>query len=294
MFYITSLCSSRKHIGQAVCELAELGFKNIELTAGTDYYASIGEELLDLKIKFGLNFLVHNYFPPQKKDFVLNPATQDNITKALTLNLVKESIGLSCSLQSNLYSMHSGFRNELLASLKEGFFVKKSNSPIEKHSFYSLIEHILKTIVPKGFKIAIENLCPRTSLDKYSFLTDVPDIIDFLSYFRNYPNLGVLLDLAHLDVASKRLGLDLYESLEELMLLFGNRIFELHLSQNKGVIDDHRISTIDSWQLDFLVRHDRVFFDVPIVFEWQNAATKRTYETFLELTNKVIARTAKV
>lgn len=65
MIYITSICSSKKKISDAIEELIYLGFRNIELTGNTEFYNDIEKDLFYLKDKYKLNFLIHK----KLKDF---------------------------------------------------------------------------------------------------------------------------------------------------------------------------------------------------------------------------------
>ena len=51
-----------------VKSLANEGFKNIELTGGTDFYQGYIQDLKDLKKEYNLNYRLHNYFPPNYKN----------------------------------------------------------------------------------------------------------------------------------------------------------------------------------------------------------------------------------
>ena len=75
MIYISSSCIKAKTIKESVTILAEAGFKNIELSGGTQYYSSFETDLIKLQDKYGLNYQLHNYFPPPPNHFVLNLAS---------------------------------------------------------------------------------------------------------------------------------------------------------------------------------------------------------------------------
>ena len=49
MIYVSSACSSQKKFGDAVQELIDNGFTNIELTGGTEYYDKYEQDLIRLK-----------------------------------------------------------------------------------------------------------------------------------------------------------------------------------------------------------------------------------------------------
>jgi hypothetical protein len=92
MIYVSSACSKQKFIGPAVKELADKGFKNIELSGGTRYYDDYEPDLFDLQKKYDLTFLVHNYFPPPKDPFILNLASLDRGIYEKSLHHLKKAL----------------------------------------------------------------------------------------------------------------------------------------------------------------------------------------------------------
>ena len=96
-------------ISESVTTLAEVGFKNIELSGGTKYYTNYENDLLRLQDKYALNYQVHNYFPPSKKSFVLNLASMDDEICGQSIQLCKRAIRLSKKLGGMRYGVHAGF-----------------------------------------------------------------------------------------------------------------------------------------------------------------------------------------
>jgi len=287
MVYISSSCSSENRIADSVKELVQLGFTNIELTGRTEFYKGIENDLLDFKEKHGLNYLIHNYFPPQRNDFVLNIATKNADLRKKTLNLIRKATGLTVKFNQNLYSIHPGFRHDLLPEIKEGFFIKQNNESNIMKDFYLMIDILLKEIVPDGFRIAVENLSPKSATDQYSFLCTPEDIKQFLEYYHNRPNVGIVLDLGHLNVASVYLNFNKNKTLTNLLTNYLDRIFEIHISENNGQTDSHKITSIDSWQIKFLYKNKKVLKDKPIVLEWHHSAARLAYERFEMIMDKL-------
>lgn len=280
MLYISSSCSKKKRIGEAVHELAELGFKNIELTGGTAYYDSIESDLVGLKKEYGLDYLIHNYFPPQKKDFVINLASRKADIKEKTLSLVKEALRLVKIFGKDLYTIHPGLAGEMLPELKNNFFITDGRTINLRKDFYKALELLSEKPITRNFKIGIENLGLKTADNKFSFMCDNDDIEQFLAYFKNNKTVGILLDLGHLNLASEILRFDKDSMLNRIVDSYGEKIFAFHLSGNNGYIDSHSVLPVDSWQLKYLIKHRKVFRGIPVVFEWHGAASKETYEHF--------------
>ena len=98
---------------------------DIELS-GTRYSKNIINNLRNLK---KINFLIHNYFPPPKKSFVLNLASENHEIYKMTVDHINYAIECCDKLNSKYYSFHAGFLcdfniNEL------GKVLKKENCKI--------------------------------------------------------------------------------------------------------------------------------------------------------------------
>ena len=95
MIYISTSCIKANTIKESIISIAKEGFKNIELSGGTKYYPSYETDLIELKNKFQLNYLIHNYFPPPKKPFVINLASLNDEIYTTSINHCKNAIRLS-------------------------------------------------------------------------------------------------------------------------------------------------------------------------------------------------------
>lgn len=293
MIYISSLCSTKKRIADSVLELVQLGFRNIELTGETEFYENLERDLMDLKDRYKLSFLIHNYFPPQPEEFVLNLASKSLDSKKKALNLIKQAVSLSRKFGEDLYSVHPGFRNDLIPQLKDGFFMKEDERVNSRQDLYQTIDMILDEIIPEGFRIAVENLSPKSSTELYSFLCSPEDIEQFLDYYHNRPDVGIVLDFGHLNVASARLNFDKNEVLNNLFFKYRDQIFEIHISENNGQADSHKILSVDSWQIEFLSQNKEILKHIPIVLEWHNSSSSLAFERFKMVEEKLLGKNKK-
>lgn len=284
MLYITSYCSKKSSITGAVQDFVQFGFTNIELTGGTDYNNYSEEKLLEFRNKYNLNFLIHNYFPPQKKDFVLNLASNDDEIRRYTLRLIEQAVKLTRKFNQNIYSIHAGYANDLIPEKgKDGLFLPKNFSNNSKDRFYETLEYIADYLLPKGFQLAIENAFPTYRGQCLSFLSSDEDIFGFLDFVEQYPNIGLLLDLGHLNVASYYHGFNKYIFLEKIVSDYHEKILELHVSQNTGKEDSHQLGSIDSFEINFIQDHVNVFKDIPIVLEWHQNLSGYTFEEYTRI-----------
>ena len=287
MYYISSTICGKARIKDVVLELIGLGFSNIELSGGTVFYEGIEEDLLDLRKRYKVNFLVHNYFPPARDSFVMNIASGDSALRKNTFDLISNAIRLTERLGNDLYTFHPGY-NISSVTEKNGRFYEDldvgESAGIQntKRDFYQGMDFLLDRLAGKEIRIGVENLFPFHR-NFYSFLDSIDDIEEFLDRYKDVPNIGILLDLGHLNLAANVMGFDKLNIVERVMAEYPDKIFEVHISENDGSRDFHNVSELDSWQIGFVMDNKKFLKDVPIVFEWRNGADTKTYQHFERL-----------
>lgn len=260
MLYISSACVKHEKIKDSVEELAQNGFLNIELSGGTKYYEGYKEGLLALKNKYKLNYLLHNYFPPPKEDFILNLASLNDDIYKKTLEHVESAILLSRKLEANKFGLHAGFFID--------FTVKEIGKNISRTKRYNRNESIKRFC--EGYKrlkekagdveLYIENNVFSHSnaktfhgqspfmLTDYNGYSELKGLIDF----------KLLLDVAHLKVSTQSKGLNFIEQLNELITVSDY----VHLSENDGLHDQNHCFSEKSRMLNVLKNYN---FDRKIV-----------------------------
>ena len=248
MIYVSSSCSKQKKIGNAIRELAEHGFQNIELSGGTEYYEGYEDDIFDLKEKYHLNYLVHNYFPPPKEDFVLNLASLDDAIFEKSLEHLRKAIRFACLLGVDKFGFHAGFYVDIavgeigkavsarhLCDTKQAYkrFCNGFNS-IKKES--------------KEIQIYIENnVYSKTNFNIYG--SQNPFMLISPAEYRELQHridFKLLLDVAHLYVSSRTLGFDFNLHLDLLIM----ETDYIHLSDNDGWHDQNAEFMPDSKLLD--------------------------------------------
>ncbi len=280
--YISSSCSQKQSVFDAVEELADAGFSFIELSGGNDYDGYSQTALLEMRRKRGLTFLVHNYFPPQPEPFVLNLASSDALTRKRCLRLIRDALSLSAALNQTHYGVHAGYSREMnLARDQDGVFVGSTQIADPRTTQEEFIETILREL-PPGLRLAVENAFPRPDDAHLSLMATPEDILYFLNRFEN-SKAGLLLDLGHLGVSASILQFDKYAFLRTLVSQYGTRILELHLSTHAGSRDTHSITPPDAPDVTFL-KEQRTFLEhAPLVLEWQNADCKEAFTAYTKL-----------
>jgi len=284
MMFFSSYCIDAKDTESAICRLAtDADIRNIELNNGRKHVSGITGNLAGLKKKYGLNFLIHNYFPPPKIEFVLNLASQNQSALSRSITHCKNAIKLAGELKAPVYSVHAGLRLDP-SSPELGKPVKQANL-VPYEAAYKTLARSLAILCDYArdfsVEIAVENnvLAPFNLNRGKNELLLMCEAREFLTLFKDVrkANLKALIDMGHLNVTSATLGFDKADFINKLK----DRIALFHLSDNKGVEDTHGLISERSWFWDAL----RDFKDTKCVIESRNLTleqiklTKRIYQS---------------
>lgn len=263
MIYISSSCSNQAKIGAAVRELAEYGFKNIELSGGTEYYDDYEDDIFNLKEKYNLTFLVHNYFPPPKEDFVLNLASLDDAIFEKSLAQLRKAIRFARLLSADKFGFHAGFYvdiyvNEIGKAISANHLCNKKLAYERFCNGFNLIKNESKDV-----KIYIENnVYSKTNFNTYG-LQNPFMLTSFEEYreLQQHIDFKMLLDIAHLYVSSKTLNFNFDSHLDRMI----RETDYIHLSDNDGFHDQNANFESDSKLLNKISNRD--FEDKSITLE---------------------------
>ena len=281
MIFISTSCVKNNKIRDSVQELAENGFQNIELSGGTEYYENFENDLFELKDKYRLNYRCHNYFPPQKKPFVLNLASLNDETFKASFNHLKKAIILSNKLGADKFAFHAGSfidikLNEIGKKLsKDNLFDKKKS-----------IERFCKAYIDikkqsKNVSLFIENnVFSRTNADTYD--GENPFMMTNFNEYKTLKekiNFNLLLDVAHLKVSAKTLKLDWEDEFEKMM----DASSYIHVSNNDGFHDLNNQLTKTSILASMLKQSDNHNKDFTLEIYDGMDALKRSYEALSDL-----------
>ena len=235
MIYVSSSCVQNKTIKDSVQELVDNGFQNIELSGGTEYYDGFENDLLELKKKYNLNYICHNYFPPPKNHFVLNLASLDNEVYYKTFHHLKSSIELSKKLGAERFGFHAGFFIDIKVS-EIGKRISKVNLFDKEKSINRFCKGFKELKIFAGtLELYIENnVYSATNAKTYEnnnlfMLTSKEEY----KKLKEMINFNLLLDVAHLKVSSKTLSLNFEDELNYMV----NQSDYIHISDNDGLHD---------------------------------------------------------
>ncbi|MDR4508764.1 MAG: sugar phosphate isomerase/epimerase [Candidatus Brocadiaceae bacterium] len=251
MIYISSSYTRAKTIRESVETLAGIGFKNIELSGGTDYYTNLENDLLELQTKYGLSFICHNYFPPPREPIVLNLASLNGEIFERSLFHYKNAIELSHRLGASVFGIHAGFLidfqvSEIGKKLNHYKCFNREEAIEQFCKGYSVLTSIARDL---GVELYLENnVFSQDNFAIYSggnpFLMTHYDEFEFLS---KLIKINLLLDVGHLKVSTTTLKLNFEDELEKMM----SYAKYLHFSDNDSLHDQNQAIKKESnlWQI---------------------------------------------
>ncbi len=235
--FISSSGVNNNKVEDSISYLAEKGIKNIELSGGCKYEINLKKKLLKLKKKYDLNYLIHNYFPPPKVNFVLNIGSCNDVIYEKTIKFYENALDLCKDLGINRYGIHSGFLIDIKSS-ELGKKIKKRKLYLKSKSINRLIKgysHLRKYSQGKVNIFLENNVITKNNLLEYGLnpLLFTP-YSDYLSLKKKF-NFKILLDLAHLKVSTKTLGIDFLTEVKK----FKKHVEYIHVSGNNSLRDSN-------------------------------------------------------
>lgn len=253
---------------------------NIELSGGCNYDEGLLDKLIEIKRRLRLRFLLHGYFPPPLKHFIMNFAENSDRTRAF-INVAASCIEM---LDIPYYSVHAGFQKSY--GLSKEVLVNSGNSSaaftikdMEKSVSYYKMNY-------PDIRLALENLYPNP--DRHCcFMIHVEEIMEMLNKF---PGIYLLLDLGHLKISSRLTGFNYAEAVELLFEKYAHRILELHLSENDGLTDKHWPIYSDSIQYMIVKNYAALIIKrkINVVIETRNSDFKDVKACYL-LVNELLS-----
>ena len=256
----TSCLKNPRNILNVLKIYEKIGIKNVELGSVHTHF-----NISELK-KFDFNYIVHNYFPPPKKSFNFNLASQNKTIQKRSISLAKKAIELCRKIDSPLYTFHAGFvidPKQLGKKFQHEKIPDRNKSII---TFLNSLQEIIDYSQKYDIKLAMEpnvvqkfNLVnTKNALLLFAELTE----IELLFKIFKKSQLGILLDLGHTSVTSHWLNFDKDKFVKKL----AKYVTAIHISNNNGTHDQHRSLTNNCWQIQTLTK----FNSLPITLESMN------------------------
>ena len=236
--FVSSSCVNNNLIKDSILELVKEGFSNIELSGGTEYYDGYLNDLLLLQDRYSIQYTVHNYFPPPQQHFMLNLSSSDDSIYEKSIAHCLEAIDVCKQIGSGKYGIHAGFLVDFLPSeAGENIGLKGLNRRDYAYSRFRSAWDRLNDRACGELELYVENNVLSES-NYYTYQKDSPFLfVDHMSWeeFSGEIECKPLLDLAHLKVSSKSLGLSFYDEVKKLV----NLTDYYHVSANDGLSDQN-------------------------------------------------------
>lgn len=242
--YISSACIQSKKIKDIIDILRHNGFMNIELSGGSDFCEGMEEELLDLKKRFNLRYICHNYFFLPKEELVVNLASLNNSVYEKSLAYLTKAVKTSETLGAEKFALHAGYFADVSVREfgKRAIFAPLFDKEASIARFCAGF-NIIKSLSSK-VEIYLENNV-YTFENFKRFGHDIPLMVthyaDYLELKKRL-DFKLLLDLPHLKISTSSLGLDFNQELKMLM----EASDYIHLSETVDTRDQNKHFTADS------------------------------------------------
>jgi sugar phosphate isomerase/epimerase len=225
--------------------MVDNGIKQLELGADHGFFEDTNQ-IIKIKKENELDVTVHAFFPPAKKNFMLNIGSANPEILKETINVAKNCIEFCNKIEARLYSLHSPYLSEVDtkgAILTKAITLEKC-SEITKETLREIADYAKMY----NIRIAVEN---HSGLNLV-FVFTKPSMVKQLIKEAGVKNVGLLVDVGHLNVAATKFGFDKKKEINDVR----DMIMELHISENDGTADQHRPLTstkmLDCFQKDIL------------------------------------------
>jgi sugar phosphate isomerase/epimerase len=229
-------------------QASALGIGHIELSSGVAATPRLRGTVMAHRHRF--RFLVHNYFPPPARPFLLNLATPRDDIGRRAMALCRDAVGLCAGVGAPFYSVHCGFTFDSPDGAHLG---NASQMALPRISMDEAMDHFARRITAlcrfgaaRGVTIAVENnviagfgvidgenrLCLGADLEGLKHIFDAVDS----------ERLGLLFDVGHAKVNQQTIGADM----GAMLTAFQDRLVAFHVSDNDGVNDQNLPLAADS------------------------------------------------
>jgi len=281
IFVSTTFAEDNSKISNVLSICKNENISNIELGSNHIYEKNFKKIIR----QYDFRFIVHNYFPVPKKSFVVNIASLNKRIRNLSLQHVRKAINFCHETNSKLYTVHPGFVVDptIAGRSKKNYdFVwkNKNSNTNYKLAFKNMLSSLKKIVnfaKSQGVKVAIET--EGSFKKKNLLLMQKPnEYKELFKYFK--PNdLGINLNIGHLNLASKAFKFSKFEFVKKLK----KYILAIELSHNNGIEDQHLPLKTDEWYWKII--NDPDFSKVYKILEFRNTSIKNI-KNALKLLNK--------
>jgi sugar phosphate isomerase/epimerase len=245
VIHASTACVGTRDLWETLDAYRAAGLTAVELGATRiDDVSDLAQRLRDT----GLDFAVHNYFPPPREPFVLNLASPDDGIRRRSLELARNAIDLCADIDAPFYSVHAGFVLDPVGRDGDGFAFadpEPGAADVALDRYADAYAQLSRHGGERGVAVLVENNVCTPSL-RGKLLLQTTD--EFAELRRRVPETAILVDTGHLNVSARTFGFDPTEFVEAL----GPAIGGWHLHANDGSADTHDPAAPGWWAIEML------------------------------------------
>ena len=266
MIYLSTGLLKKNSTSDLIDTLDQLKIYNLELSSGP-FEKNIDNFLIKKEKEKEKNYLIHNYFPVPKKPFVLNLASNKKTIRNQSMKLAKNAIRLSSKIGGKFYSIHAGFLiDPSVKSLGKKIKEKLKIIPrdVARKNFINSMKEL--SLFAKKYKVKLlieNNVLTQKNYSRFKgnpfLFVDYAEINNIMPLLPK--NVGLLLDVGHLNVSSRTLKFDRARFIKET----NKWINGYQLSENNGIDDQNRKVKLKSWFFKYLKKNK--FYSLEIKLE---------------------------
>lgn len=283
IYVSTTYFGDGSKVEEALNDLSNLGIKNIELGSN---HAPLAQNKVNLDKNS--TYIVHNYFPPKEKDFILNIASTTPAIRQKSINFIKSTI-LLCQMQKiKYYTIHPGFLAEAISPLgykgkNRNFDLKFSKESIVGKDRKKIIQEAAKVIeefyefAQSKVQLLVENQGSKTSKDVTIF-----DSLTELQLLKKTVgrNLKFNFNLAHAMLS----GIEVKKA-DVFKFIYENSPF-FEVSEIKGIYDSHLPVFPKKGVIGNLLAQKKTLFKKRnLILEYRNIYSKDVKSSFESVNN---------
>lgn len=261
LYISTSCLDGEKDIEISLSRLNSMNITHVELSGIHPYipFSKLTDRLLYWR-DAGMRFTIHNYFPRARDSFVLNFISTSKVIRDKSRQHIFNAVKLAYQTGSTLYGFHPGYLYDAVEAGDGTFIFDKTNGRSLEEGLDFFREEFIQFYQELDIEgsnqkvfVVLENLFPKTKGQACSIMCRYEEIYELFHSpsFQN-SNVGLLLDLGHLAISANLLGFDKNKFIDSLLENFGDKIYEVHLSENNLNNDSHEVIAKDSWQVKAL------------------------------------------
>ena len=300
VYVSTTYFGDGSQVQDALRDLEKLKIKNIELGSNHTSIKKNKQSFSANKQSFSANkldlkkntkYIVHNYFPPEEKDFILNIASTRSQIKEKSVKFIKNTIIWCQKNNIKYYTIHPGFFAEAISppglrGKKRNFDLKFSKNSIKGKKRQNVIEEAIKVIkhlydfTGNRIQLLIENQGSKTS-GNFTLFDSFPELTALKKSVGR--NLKFNFNLAHATLS----GINIKNE-KTFQFIYENSPF-FEVSEIQGIYDSHLPLRLGNGRILILLKNFKDLFKKRnIILEYRNIKGKELLKSF-GFINKLLA-----